>query len=101
MSDRSRKQDEKEKVKQIILSQLVNGRKYRLQLHHECCLQLGYDTKALYNENGNLSQTCEGMTDYTFDYPLKKLLESGRIRRLRGNLENGQTVMFYELTESG
>jgi len=39
------------------------------------------------------------MTDYTFDDPLKKLLESRKVRRYRGNLENGQSVMFYELTE--
>src|SRR5208337_117680 len=98
MNERSRKQKEREKVKQIILSQLRNGPKYRLQLHHECCRKLGYNTKALYNENGNLSQTCEGMTDYTFDDPLKKLLESRKVKRYRGNIENGQSVMFYELT---
>jgi hypothetical protein len=91
---------EQEKIKQIILSQLRNGPKYRLELHHECCRQLGYDTKPLYNDNGNLSRTCEGMTDHTFDAPLKELLVSKKVKRYRGNREDGQSVMFYELIKS-
>jgi hypothetical protein len=78
----------------------MNGRKYRLELHLECCRQLGYDTKPLYNDNGNLSRTCEGMTDYTFDGPLRELLEYRKVKRYRGNREDGRSVMFYELTES-
>jgi DNA-binding PadR family transcriptional regulator len=99
MSDRTRNPEIREKVKRIILSQLKNGRKYRLELHHEVCRQLGYKTKPLYSEKGNLSQTCEGMTDSTFDAPLNELKHSKIVKWYWGNREDGHAVKFYELTE--
>jgi hypothetical protein len=99
LNDRSEKQEERRKVKQIILSQLKSGPKYRLELHHEVCSQLGYDTKPLYNQKGNLSRICEGMTDNTFDAPLNELKDSKMVKWHRGNRKDGHSVVFYELTE--
>ena len=98
MSDTIRKLETKEKVKQIILNQLKNGRKYRLELHYEVCRQLGYEPKPLLKK-GKVSQTCKGMTDNTFDAPLDELKHSKIVKWYRGNREDGHAVMFYELTE--
>jgi hypothetical protein len=99
MSDRILKQNTKEKVKQIILSQLKSGRKYRLELHHEVCRQLGYEPRPLLKK-GKVSQTCKGLTDSTFDAPLNELRHGKIVKWYRGNREDGHAVMFYELTES-
>ena len=100
MSDRIRKRETKEKVKQIILSQLKNGRKYRLELHHEVCHQLGYEPKPLLKK-GKVSQTCKGMTDSTFDTPLNELKEEKVVKWYWGNRkEDGHAVKFYELAKS-
>lgn len=92
MSERSQRQRERERIKQIILDRLRRGATYRKDLHLECCRKLGKSIKPSLKP----SRICEDMPDSTFDIPLKELFDSGIVKKTR----KGRFV-FYKLTENG
>ena len=88
-------EQERERIKQIIISRLKKGATYRKDIHLECCKQLGKSTKPSLKP----SRICEDMPDSQFDIPLKEL-EKSRIIRKIGNMRNKGNFMFYELVEA-
>lgn len=90
MSQRNQRQQERERVKQIVRNRLSIGTTYRKDLHLECCRKLG---KSL-TPSRKPSRICEDMPDSTFDVPLKELYDSGIIKKIR----KGKCV-YYELVE--
>jgi DNA-binding transcriptional ArsR family regulator len=90
MSERREKQNERERVKEIILDRLSMGPTFRKDLHLECCRKLDKNIKPSLKP----SRICEDMPDSRFDTPLKELFNSGTIRKER----KGRYV-FYSLVE--